>query len=77
MREAQIRMYVGYTLTRHEPFISKPEFWTSIDRGHARRRGDDKASNPHVDFRAGGSGPRDAGFAEYIRLNDRGLLNAN
>lgn len=69
-----VRMYVG-TLTRHEPFISKPEPWTSTDRGHARR--DDKAPNPHADFRAGSFGSRDAGCAEYIRLNDHGLLNAN
>lgn len=76
MRGAQIRMYArGCTLTRHEPFISNPgNPGPSVDRG----RGDDKASNPHADFRAGSSSPWDAcTSAEYIRLNDRGLLNAN
>ena len=37
----------------------------------------DKASNPRADFRAAGSGPRDPRSVEYIRLNDRRLLNAN
>lgn len=35
----------------------------------------DKASNPSADFR--GSGSRYPRSAEHIRLNDRGLLNAN
>lgn len=67
-------MHVNSAWTIHK---QTGESWTSVDRGHARRRGDDKASNPHADFRAGSSGPQDADFPEYIRLNDRGLLNAN
>ena len=35
----------------------------------------DKASNPSADFR--GPGSRSPRSAEHIRLNDRGLLNAN